>query len=322
MFSDLPEAQLREYQSSQITPDDFDEFWARTISEARAAGGEVTLTPVDTGLVTVEVFDVTFSGFGGEPIKAWLRLPAQRSGPLPTVVEYVGYGGGRGRPTENLLYASAGFAHFHMDTRGQGSTWSPGATADSAVAGPQIPGFMSRGVDSRETYYYRRVFTDAVRAVDAVRSLEVVDSSRVAVTGGSQGGGITLAVAALVEGLVAAVPHVPFLCDFPRAVTIHDSEPYHELVRYLRTHREKVDAVFETLSYFDGVNFAKRASAPAWFSVALMDETCKPSTVFAAFNAYAGPKNIDVWPFNGHEGGGPDTLARTMKMLHGVFGTA
>ena len=90
MFSDLPEAQLREYQSSQITPDDFDEFWARTISEARAAGGEVTLTPVDTGLVTVEVFDVTFSGFGGEPIKAWLRLPAQRSGPLPTVVEYVG----------------------------------------------------------------------------------------------------------------------------------------------------------------------------------------------------------------------------------------
>lgn len=320
MFVDLPEAELREYRSAQTDPADFDAFWARTIEESRAAGGEVAVEPVETGLRAIEVFDVTFPGYAGEPIKAWLRLPRERSGPLPAVVEFVGYGSGRGRPTESLLWAAAGFAHLHMDTRGQGSTWSPGATPDSAASGPQIPGFMSRGVESRESYYYRRVFTDAVRAIDAARSLPEVDASRVAVLGGSQGGGISLAAAGLVEGLVAVIPLVPFLCDFPRAVTIHDSDPYHELVRYLRTHRERVATVLETLSYFDGVNFARRATAPAWFSAALMDEVCKPSTVFGAFNAYAGPKQIDVWAFNGHEGGGPDSTARALGILHEVFG--
>lgn len=322
MFVDLPEAALREYRSSQTDPADFDSFWESTLAESRAAAGEVRVEPVDTGLRTIEVFDVNFPGFAGEPIRAWLRLPRERSGPLPGLVEFVGYGGGRGRPTEGLLWASAGFAHFHMDTRGQGSTGSPGATPDSGAAGPQIPGFMTRGIESRESYYYRRVFTDAVRAVETMRGLDAVDASRVAVVGGSQGGGISLAVAGLVDGLAAVIPFVPFLCDFPRAVTIHDSDPYHELVRYLRTHRERVDTVLGTLAYFDGVNFARRASAPAWFSTGLMDEVCKPSTVFGAFNAYGGPKQIDVWAFNGHEGGGPDSTARAVRILHEVFDPA
>jgi len=61
--------------------------------------------------------------------------------------------------------------------------------------------------------------------------------------------------------------------------------------------------VFNTLAYFDGMHFAPRATSPALFSVALMDDTCPPSTVFAAYNQYAGPKEITVWPYNGHEGG-------------------
>jgi cephalosporin-C deacetylase len=65
-----------------------------------------------------------------------------------------------------------------------------------------------------------------------------------------------------------------------------------------------VDEVFRTLSYFDGTNFAARANAPALYSVALMDNTCPPSTVFASYNHYAGPKEINVHPYNGHEGGG------------------
>ncbi len=112
---------------------------------------------------------------------------------------------------------------------------------------------------------------------------------------------------------------MPFLCDFPRALTIHDNDPYNEVVRYLRTHRERVAQVHETLAYFDGVNFSRRATAPAWFSAALMDETCKPSTVFGAYNAYAGPKQMDIWPYNGHEGGGPDSEAASVRILHQVF---
>ena len=304
MFVDLPEAELRAYRSSQLDPADFDSFWNATLAESRAAApAGARLEQVEVGLRTIDVFDVTFPGFGGQGIRAWLRVPRGTTTPLPTVVQYQGYGGGRGRPTENLLYASAGFAHLLVDTRGQGSGWSIGDTPDSGETGPQIPGVMTRGIDHRESYYYRRLFTDAVRAVDAARTLEVVDAERIAVLGGSQGGGISLAVAGLVEGLSAVLAQVPFLCDFPRALTIHDKDPYHEVVRYLAQHRTKVAHVLETLAYFDGVNFARRATTPALFSVALMDDVCPPSTVFAARNHWGGSADIVEYAFNQHEGG-------------------
>jgi cephalosporin-C deacetylase len=306
VHTDLPEADLWRYRSGQTEPDDFDAFWAETLAEARAHGGEVRLTPVRTGLATVDAFDVTFPGFGGEPVRAWLRLPRGASGPLPAVVQFVGYGGGRGHVLENLLWASAGYAHLQMDTRGQGSGWSRGATPDSGPAGPQVPGVMTRGIGSPRTYYYRRLMTDAVRAVDAVRRLECADPDRVAVVGQSQGGGVALAVAALVPGLAGLVAHVPFLCDLPRAVVVTDSAPFREIADYLSVHRDQEEAVHRTLCYVDGVNFARRAAVPARFSAALMDTVVPPSTVFAAYHAYAGPKELTVWRYNGHEAGGPD----------------
>ena len=304
MFTDLAESHLREYRSSVVDPVDFDRFWETTLAESRAFDLGLVVEPVETGLTTVDVFDVTFAGYGGEPVKAWLRVPARSTGPLPAVVQFVGYGGGRGHPLEGLLWASAGYAHFQMDTRGQGSGWSPGQTPDPHGSGPQSPGFLTRGIDSRETYYYRRVFTDAVRAIAAVRSHTSVNASRVAVFGVSQGGGIALAAAALVPDVAAVVACVPFLCDIPRAIVITDNEPYRELGRYLAVHRSASARVFETLGYFDGVNFARRITAPSYVSAALMDPTCPPSTVYAAFHALTGQKHLEVWPYNAHEGGG------------------
>lgn len=162
---------------------------------------------------------------------------------------------------------------------------------------------MTRGIESPETYNYRLLITDAVRGIETARSVTAIDATRVSVLGFSQGGGLALAVAGLVDGLQAAFPFVPFLCDFPRATTITDNDPYREIGRYLAVHRGKAAQAQNTLAYFDGVNFAKRATAPAWFSTGLMDATCPPSTVFAAFNVYRGDKHIAVWPYNGHEGG-------------------
>jgi cephalosporin-C deacetylase len=202
------------------------------------------------------------------------------------------------------MWAAAGYAHLVMDTRGQGSGWSVGDTPDPHPGDPAHPGFMTRGIEDPADYYYRRVFTDAVRAIDAVRTLAQVDADRVSVCGASQGGGIARAAAGLSDGLVAVMPDVPFLCHIERAVGFTDADPYQEVVRYLAVHRGLDDRVFETLSYFDGVNMAKRADAAALYSVALMDTICPPSTVYAAFNHHSGPKKqIEVYTHNGHEGG-------------------
>lgn len=302
---DLGLPELESYLPDLREPLDFDAFWTTTLAESRALADAPVVTPESTPFSTLEVFDVTFSGFAGDPVKAWLTVPRATEGPLPAVVEYIGYNGGRGLPVERLAWALAGYAHLLMDTRGQGSGWgSGGATPDPHPTGPAVPGFMTRGIESPETYYYRRVFTDAALAVDAVRALPQVDPARVAVVGGSQGGGIALAAAGLSDGLVAAMPDVPFLCHFERAVGFTGGDPYQEIVRYLSVYRGADERVFDTLSYFDGANHAKRATAAGLFSVALMDDVCPPSTVYAAYNHYAGAdKAIEVYTHNQHEGG-------------------
>ncbi len=302
---DLPLEQLQTYLPPRAEPPDFDSFWATTLAEARQHPLSAIFEPVDFGLRTVETFDVTFSGYGGQPIKGWLLLPRNRSLPLPCVVEYIGYGGGRGFPSDWLLWSSAGFAHLVMDTRGQGSAWRPGSTPDLVSDGdnPQYPGFMTRGILRPETYYYRRVFTDAVRAVEVVHSFQGIDGQRIALTGVSQGGGIALAVAGLVPDIAVVMPDVPYLCLFRRATELVDTHPYREIAQFCRIHRDQIGAVFHTLAYFDGVNFAARGRARALFSVGMMDDICPPSTVFAAYNYYTGHKDIRIYPYNNHEGG-------------------
>ena len=195
-----------------------------------------------------------------------------------------------------------------MDTRGQGGSWSSGDTPDLEAPGEpstsgQTPGFTTRGLERRETYYYRRLITDAVLALEAAAAHPSVDPDGLIVTGQSQGGGLALAVAGLSGHVRAAMIDVPFLCHWRRATEVTDAYPYREIRHYLSVKRDETDAVFATLSNFDGVNFAARASAPALFSVGLMDDVCPPSTVFAAYNHYAGPRSIEVWPYNGHEAG-------------------
>ncbi|MGV8895332.1 MAG: acetylxylan esterase [Rhodoglobus sp.] len=315
-LTDLPLEQLKAFTPEVTEPEDFDEFWASTLAESRDAGGDVRLDPVESALSELIVEDLTFPGFAGEPVRAWVIRPRHLEGPLPTVVEFVGYGGGRGLPHEHLGWAASGFVNVVMDTRGQGSAWgSGGETPDPHGAGSAFPGSMTRGILDPADYYYRRVFTDAVRLVDAVRELSFVDTSRVAVTGGSQGGGITLAVAGLRDDLWGVMPDVPFLCHFRRAIEVTPMPPFTEITRYLAVHRNQTDAVLATLSYFDGVNFARRATATALFSVALMDEVVMPSTVFAAYNSYAGQREIEVYPHNNHEGGQGHQWLRQVRWL-------
>ena len=319
---DLPLEELQRYKPERTEPPDFDAFWQETLEDARAKVRPTRFERVDVGLRTVETFDVTFTGFAGQEVRAWLQLPRdrERGSRLPLVVEYIGYGGGRGFPFHWLFWPSAGYAHFVMDTRGQGSSWQPGDTPDPEPDGsnPHYPGFLTRGILDPRGYYYRRVFADGVRAIEAAREHESVDADRTIASGGSQGGAIALAVTALAPTIRAALINVPFLAHFKRALAVTDEHPYVELTHYLTIHRSEADQVFRTLSYIDGMNFAARARAPALFAVGLMDEITPPSTVFATYNHYAGPKEIRTWEYSAHDAGELHHVQEQLRFLEGL----
>nr|BFE81030.1 cephalosporin-C deacetylase [Planobispora longispora] len=318
MFVDMPLDQLREYLPARREPADFAEFWERTLTEARKHDLGAVFTEVETGLAEVRCSDATFAGYGGHPVRGWLLTPARETGPLPCVVQYIGYNGGRGFPHDWLLWPSAGWATFVMDSRGQGSGSRHGDTPDPAAAGNPPRRVGSPRASRRPTTTTTGGSTPTPCAPWRPPAPTLVDASRIVVSGGSQGGGIAMAVSALVPDLLHAFIDVPFMTHIRHATEITDSEPYAELARFFTAQRHRVEEVFATLDYFDGVNFAARSTTPALFSVALRDGITPPSTVFAAYNHYAGPKDIRVWPYNAHEGGGSAQVAEQLAVAAGL----
>ena len=297
----MPLERLREYRTSTQEPAGLDEWWAKRLDHARAQAHPATLRPYEPDVYRpFRVFDVEFSGAGGDPVRAWYIEPAGE-GNAPVVVKFIGYGGGRGVPSEHLLLPALGYRLFVMDSRGQGGQWTIGATPDGPGAyGPENARVMTRGITSPEDYYYTRMFTDAALAVDV--ALELAGASgTVAVTGGSQGGGLALAAAALHRDAVSVChADVPFLCDIQRAITLAARPPYTEIPEFLAENVALIDTALNTLRYIDCALLARRITATTLVSVGLMDDICPPSTVFAAYNEIYADKNIVVYPYSGH----------------------
>jgi cephalosporin-C deacetylase len=325
---DLPLSELEQYRPELEEPVDFDPFWRATLKEAARHDPLVSVRPVETGLRLTRTWDVTFRGFAGDPVRAWFSRPAGVDGPLPAVVEYAGYGRGRGLPHERLTWVNAGYAHLLMDNRGQGDQYgNGGATPDPHATAPGGPGPAVRGLLDPHDHHYRRLITDAVRAVAAVRALPGVDGTRTVAAGNSQGGALALAVAGLVPDLAAALVTAPLLCGVRRALDLTDAGPYGEIAAYLSVHRGAERSAYRTLSYVEGVSFARRAQAPAHFGTGLRDTVCPPSGTYAAFNHYGTatgatpPKEIHAYPYNGHEGGEAEQVRRQLLWLPTVLGS-
>ncbi|MFI5835792.1 acetylxylan esterase [Micromonospora sp. NPDC051300] len=313
---DLTEDQLAGYAPVREEPPDFDAFWQETLEAVRPVPLDPVLAPVQTALAFVDVFDVTFSGWAGDRIKGWFLVPKHVAAPMPCVVEYIGYNCGRATPYQWLNAPAAGFATLVVDNRGQGS-YLPGDTPDvmPEPTGPSGNGYLTRGVAGPHGHYYRRLMTDAVRAVEVARAQSVVDPTRIAVCGGSQGGGLALAVGGLVGDLAAVAAQAPFLCYYRRASQATDSDPYFEITRYLRTNPDRVEQTFRTLSYFDAVNHAARITAPTLVTVPLMDDMCPPSTTMAAYVHCASDKELRVWPYGDHAGGETHSVGVLLDFL-------
>ena len=300
---DLPLAQLHEYKGRNPRPADMDEYWDRALAEMRALDPRVELEPYPLKTHHAECFHLWFTGVGGARVHAKYLRPKNAPEPHPAVLFFHGYSGNSGDWADKLAYVSQGYSVAALDVRGQGGlSEDPGG-----VKGNTLRGHIIRGLDDApEKLFFRQVYLDCAQLARIVMSMPEVDAKRVGATGGSQGGGLTLACAALEPGIKRAAPVFPFLCDYKRVWEMDLAvAAYEELKTYFRLFdplHEREEAVFTRLGYIDNQHLAHRIRAEVMMFVGLMDTVCPPSTQFAAYNKIEAPKSVVIYPDYGHEG--------------------
>ena len=315
---DMPLDKLRSYKGSSPCPKDIDKFWDSSIAEMKAIDPEVELLPSDFQAPYAECYDMYFTGIGGARVFAKLLRPKPLRKKHPAIVMFHGYSGNSGDWCDKLPYVAAGFTVAALDCRGQA-----GNSEDvGGVIGNTFKGQIIRGLDSGpEKMLFRQISLDCAQLAGLVMQMPEVDATRVAAMGGSQGGGLTLACAALEPRISRAAPVFPFLCDYKRIWDMDlDINAYAELREYFRwfdpTHSRE-DEVFRRLGYIDVQNIAKRIRGRIMMVTGLMDNVCPPSSQFAAYNKITSPKDVVIYPDFGHEGlpGNNDRIFKFMMEM-------
>lgn len=315
---DLPLKELQAYTGINPRPEDFDAYWDAALAELGQIDPCVELVPAAFQTPQAECFHLYFTGVGGARVHAKYLRPKASAAPHPAVLQFHGYSGSSGDWCEKLSYVSLGFTLAALDCRGQG-----GLSEDSgAVRGNTLQGHIIRGLDDvPEKMMYRALFLDTAQLARVVMAMPEVDSARVGAFGMSQGGGLTLACAALEPRIRRAAPLCPFLCDYQRVWEMDLAlNAYQELKNYFRnfdpTHARERE-IFTRLGYVDCQHLAPRIRAHTLMAVGLMDEICPPSTQFAAYNKIAAPKEMAIYPDFAHEIY-PEFLDRVFQFMAGL----
>lgn len=303
LLFDLPLDQLLKYQGVNPRPDDFDAFWDSALAEMHAMDSAVKLEPASFQANGCECFDLTFTGIGGARIHAKFIRPSQVAGPHPAVLRFHGYSGNAGSWSSLLPYVATGYSIAALDCRGQS-----GQSEDSgSVTGNTFRGHIIRGLadEDPKKLLFHQIFMDTAQLARIVMDMPEVDADRVGAFGGSQGGGLTLACAALEPKIKRAAPLFPFLCDYRRVWDLDlDKDAYQELRDYFRYYdpqHQHEDEIFRRLGYIDLQFLAPRIQAEIMMGTGLMDTICPPSSQFAAYNKIPGTKSLRIYPDFGHE---------------------
>ncbi len=305
---DLPLEQLRSYAGRNPRPADFDAYWDEALRDLAATDPKPELVPNPLlDAAGVECFDLWFTGVGGARVYAkYLRPTAAARGgkPAPAVLQFHGYSGSVGEWTGKLGYAASGFCVAAMDCRGQG-----GRSEDTGgVRGNTLNGHIIRGLDDPDPkkLLFRNIFLDTAQLARVVLGFAEVDAARVGAMGGSQGGALTIACAALEPRVGRAAPVFPFLADYKRVWEMDQAkDAYAELRTYFRNfdpRHEREEEIFTKLGYIDLQFLAPRIRAEVLMFTGLMDTICPASTQFAIYNKITAKKHMHVYPDFGHEG--------------------
>ncbi|NAO99675.1 alpha/beta fold hydrolase [Halomonas sp. MG34] len=288
--------QLKTYIPTSTKRTDHKAFWDKSLLESSRQPLSATISEREYPVKQVKVQRVVYQGFGGTPIHAHYLLPKNAEGKLPCLLFFHGYGVNKGSVVQYMQWLIQGYAVLAVDSRGHGET------GDAALYSSDVTGsWVTKGILDKNEYYYRNVYMDAVRAIDFLCTRKEIDAERIGVIGGSMGGGITLAVAALDDRAKLAVADMPNMCDIPLAMEQKFEGSLTIVENFLRQNPQLTEQVYETLSYFDHVNLAEQITCQTRFAIGLRDIICPPQPSYGVYNLIHAPKSIEVYPFSGHD---------------------
>ena len=307
-------AELHQYMPDQTAPEDLDSFWERTLHLASQKPLNDRREQVTCLSPYITTYKVTYEGYDQTPIHGWYILPKfvdPGAGRLPCVVHYHGYHGSKSVPENYANWLMMGFAVLAMDVRGQG-----GETGNLL---PQsygmTKGWITQGLLAPEQSYYQAITVDALQALTWAKQQPEVDASHIVVAGASQGGGLALITSALSDIPCKVIADIPNMCHMDFGI-FNSVGSLSEAASFVMTYPEHLQEVMRTLSYFDILNLTDRLTKPIFMSVGLKDPICQPETVFAVYNRITSPKEMHVYPFNGHHTSG-DHFGKIIRFLRG-----
>lgn len=305
---DFPLDKLETYEGRNPKPADFDRFWADGLAEMAAVSADVEIVPADFQCSFADCFHLYFTGVGGARIHAKYVRPKNATEPHPAIIQFHGYSGRIGDWAEGpmLGFAAQGYSYIGMDCRGQGGLSEDRGT----VLGTTLRGHIVRGLEDAlngrpEKLLFRNIFLDTAQLAHIVMDMDDVDADRVGVWGASQGGGLTVACAALVPSVRKLAPIFPFLSDYQRIWEMDQAkDAYFELRDWFRRfdplHKRESD-IFEALGYIDIQHLAGRIKGDVLWRLGFADTICPPSSQFAAYNRIRSTKRLETYPDFGHE---------------------